>query len=339
MNKHKIIVALKILVSFKFYEFVISDLFSYFPRIFRKYEMLVDRGNIRLGKNIFIDRTSILLAPIGSNLSIGDRTTINGNCTLIGDITIERDCLLSYNIYISSGNHQAMLVPEWLIRDQDNFYASSQVDPTKQNASVHIEEDCWIGWGVFIKQGIYIGRGAVIGASAVITRDVPPYSIQVGIPNRAMSPRLNFDPPSSLAATNQQHIPYFYCGFLVRQSEIEKSRQLGILVASKVVRLMLKGSDFQHISLSGHLLDGVKRLKLSLKCNSVNLGELLVENQDFNLSLDKLDLDRHQLQSRSPVLSQYNEIEIAAVIIDNNGLPNDSGKIEYLYGIRTISIG
>jgi acetyltransferase-like isoleucine patch superfamily enzyme len=337
MNKHKIIVGLKILTSLKFYRFVLSDLLSYFPRIFRKYEMIVDRGNIRLGKNTFVDRTSILLAPVGSNLTIGDRTTINGNCTLIGDVKIESNCLLSYNIYISSGNHQATLVPEWLIRDQDDLYISNQCIE-QQHDLVHIEEDCWIGWGVFIKQGIYIGRGAIIGASAVITRDVPPYSIQVGIPSREISQRLNFDPPTRLNATNQDHIPYFYCGFLLRQCEIEESRQFGTLVASKIVRLMLRGGDFQKISLSGRLNDGVQRMKFYLNCNGIKICEYLVGSTDFEISCDNIDISQGQADFRSPTLSKYNEIEIESFEIDKSGSCVKNSSIEYLYGVRSIEI-
>jgi acetyltransferase-like isoleucine patch superfamily enzyme len=79
----KIIVALKILTNVKFYWFVISDLFGYFSKIVRRYEMLVNRGNIRLGSHTYIDRSTDLLAPIGTNISVGDRTTINGHCLII----------------------------------------------------------------------------------------------------------------------------------------------------------------------------------------------------------------------------------------------------------------
>jgi len=54
-----------------------------------------------------------------------------------------------------------------------------------------IGNDVWIGHGAFISPGVTIGDGAVIGAYAVVTKDVPPYSIAVGVP--ATAKRLRFD--------------------------------------------------------------------------------------------------------------------------------------------------
>jgi len=51
-------------------------------------------------------------------------------------------------------------------------------------APIVIEDDAWIGAGAIILPGITIGRGAVVGAGAVVTRDVPPYTIVVGVPAR-----------------------------------------------------------------------------------------------------------------------------------------------------------
>jgi acetyltransferase-like isoleucine patch superfamily enzyme len=338
MSSQKIIILLKILISIKFYWFVLSDLFSYFSKIIRKYEMRSDQGRILLGKNTYIDRSTDLIAPKGYSISIGDRTTINCNCVIIGDVKIENNCLLSYNIYISSGNHQATLVPEWLIRDQDYFYTHSQQDRDKQSSLVHIEEDCWIGWGVFIKQGIYIGRGAVIGASAVITRDVPPYSIHVGIPNREISHRLDFDPPSYLNATKSKDLPYFYCGFVQEQSEIKKTLQSQMLLARRTVRLMLKGGSFHKISLAGKLNKGIHKMKLYLICNGFEICELVADSSDFNISHQNIDVRQNEFNFRSPVLAKYNEIEIKVIpFFDNTGIVN-SNQIEYPYGIKSVEI-
>lgn len=50
--------------------------------------------------------------------------------------------------------------------------------------SIRVEDDCWIGAGAIILNGVTIGKGAVIGAGSVVTKDVEPYSVNVGNPAR-----------------------------------------------------------------------------------------------------------------------------------------------------------
>jgi len=52
-----------------------------------------------------------------------------------------------------------------------------------------IGNDVWIGREAVIMSGVTVGDGAVIGAGAVVGRDVPPYTIVVGNPARALRQR------------------------------------------------------------------------------------------------------------------------------------------------------
>jgi acetyltransferase-like isoleucine patch superfamily enzyme len=51
---------------------------------------------------------------------------------------------------------------------------------------VFIEDDCWIGGNVVILPGVRIGKGSTVGAGSIVTKDIPPYSVAVGIPCRVM---------------------------------------------------------------------------------------------------------------------------------------------------------
>lgn len=58
---------------------------------------------------------------------------------------------------------------------------------------VTIGNDVWIGDNVIILGGVTIGNGAIIGAGAIVTKDIPDYSIVVGIPAHIIRYRYNID--------------------------------------------------------------------------------------------------------------------------------------------------
>lgn len=51
---------------------------------------------------------------------------------------------------------------------------------------VVIKDGAHIGIGAIILPGVTIGEGAVIGAGAVVTKDIPPYSVAIGVPARVI---------------------------------------------------------------------------------------------------------------------------------------------------------
>ncbi len=57
--------------------------------------------------------------------------------------------------------------------------------PIKQNGTVRIGEGSWLGVGVAVI-GANIGKHCVIGANAVVTKDIPNYSVAVGIPAKVI---------------------------------------------------------------------------------------------------------------------------------------------------------
>ena len=62
---------------------------------------------------------------------------------------------------------------------------------TDDDQDVIIEGDTWIGLGVTILKGVTIGRGSVIAAGAIVTKSMPPYSIIVGAPAKALKQRFS----------------------------------------------------------------------------------------------------------------------------------------------------
>lgn len=75
------------------------------------------------------------------------------------------------------------------------------------SAKPTIEDGCDIGAGVCILGDITIGRGSRIGANAVVTKDIPPYSVAVGIPAKVIKtlpPEVGNDEEASLDAMREE---------------------------------------------------------------------------------------------------------------------------------------
>lgn len=112
---------------------------------------------------------------IGSGCSIGHFNEIYATKSII----IEDKVLTADRVYISDNLHSYKR-PNIPIIDQ----------PIKQITPVRIGEGSWLGIGVAVI-GANIGKHCIIGANAVVTRDIPDYSVAVGIPAKIIK-RYNF---------------------------------------------------------------------------------------------------------------------------------------------------
>jgi acetyltransferase-like isoleucine patch superfamily enzyme len=129
--------------------------------------------NAKLGKDIYLGAFSSGELVIGSNTYVGRYTIILSHKSVrIGD-----DCLIAPGCHITDVNH-GFRDPDKLIRQQE--YPSREIV---------IEDDVWLGTGVSILPGVRIGKGSVIGARSVVTKDIPPYSIAVGVPAKVIQKR------------------------------------------------------------------------------------------------------------------------------------------------------
>lgn len=123
--------------------------------------------------NVVIGGLDDTCIHIGQDTFIGPSVCIAGP----GDIKIGKDCLIAAQTGIYGNNHN-FTDPIKAIKDQG-----------VTRKGIVIEDDCWLGHGVKVLDGITIGRGSVIGAGAVVTKDIPPFSVAVGIPARVIKSR------------------------------------------------------------------------------------------------------------------------------------------------------
>jgi galactoside O-acetyltransferase len=74
-----------------------------------------------------------------------------------------------------------------IIPNQHEIGNAEKNDKDQGNTSlgITIENNVWIGHGCSVLDGVTVGEGAVIGAGSVVTKDVPPFAVVTGIPQRS----------------------------------------------------------------------------------------------------------------------------------------------------------
>ena len=117
-----------------------------------------------MGNKVCLDRgVDINVAGEDCSIEIGDRSYLGPYVCMSGPghIKIGRQCLIA---------------------SQTGMYANNHREYGLSREGITIEDNCWLGTGVRILDGVTIGCGSVVGAGAVVTKDIPPYSVAVGVP-------------------------------------------------------------------------------------------------------------------------------------------------------------
>jgi maltose O-acetyltransferase len=115
----------------------------------------------------------------GRNIKVGNYTNLGENVRLNGrgGIKLGDHVLMGPDVIIYTGTHTYDDISVPLQRQAMRY------------ALVTIGDDVWLGARVIILPGVTIGKGCIVGANAVVTRDLPPYTIAVGIPARVIKYR------------------------------------------------------------------------------------------------------------------------------------------------------
>jgi len=135
-------------------------------------------SEIRIGDDVHISRDTTILAGFGKTV-INERVSIGAGSFIYGSSGVEigKDSLLADHVKVIAGSHKYKDASK-LIRLQ-----GGRVKKTV------IGQDVWLGSSAIVLGGITVGDGAVVGAGAVVTKDVPRYSIAVGVPAKVIGKR------------------------------------------------------------------------------------------------------------------------------------------------------
>jgi acetyltransferase-like isoleucine patch superfamily enzyme len=130
---------------------------------------------IRVGGGVVIGRSCVLSCK-GGRIELGESVNLGLSCVLLSEseVRVGDNCIFAAHCYlVAGGNHDFSRVDVPIIQQ-----------PSLSRGGIRIEPNVWLGARVTVLDGVTIGHDSVVGAGAVVTRDLPPYSVAVGVPAR-----------------------------------------------------------------------------------------------------------------------------------------------------------
>lgn len=147
------------------------------------------------GRNGFGKNSSIVSSKIGFGSYIAEgaklaKTNIGRYCSIGPKVT----CIFGKhpsNTFVSTHPSFFALKTPVGFTYADKQYFEEFAIPNKDNHSIIIGNDVWIGANVSLMDGIKIGDGAIVAANALVTKDVEPFAIVGGVPAKIIKKRFS----------------------------------------------------------------------------------------------------------------------------------------------------
>ena len=192
-----------------------------FPKTKIQYRAIIDKES-KIGKNVYIGKNSeISNSIIDDDIMIHDNNIIS-DCKLKSNVKISNSntlwrtelgsfsyisprseiqltsigkfCSIGPRFQCSVGNH-----PMNYLSTSPVFFSTlkqcgttfADKDYFEERSHTIIGNDVWIGASVTMQSGIKVGDGAIIGNGALVKRNVPAYSIVIGVPAKVVMYRFS----------------------------------------------------------------------------------------------------------------------------------------------------
>lgn len=138
-------------------------------------------GIVILGNN-FRGSAEIRIINNNSLLLIGDDVTAHGIRFQVhgNGIYVGRRCLVSEEVIVQGHDAHAIV-------NLDNNEVINMGDKITK-----IQPYVWLGRRVTIMPGTNIGKGSVIGATSTVTKEIPPFSLAVGVPAKVIKSNISW---------------------------------------------------------------------------------------------------------------------------------------------------
>jgi acetyltransferase-like isoleucine patch superfamily enzyme len=182
---------------------------------------LLNPANIRLGKNVYLD-SQVYLNALPGGITIGAGTNLMHGTTFHvfnyrdlphAGIFVGKNCFFGEytsirgqgGVHIGdgvyTGTHVQIAAVNHVFADPNRFIKDQGITAD----GITIEDDVWLGSGVVVVDGVTIGKGSIVGAGAVVTKNIPEYSIAVGVPAKVIGDRRD---PEAVKRFNNAQVFY-----------------------------------------------------------------------------------------------------------------------------------
>lgn len=169
---------------------------------FRKQHIIFHENSIIDNKSTFKGYNAIGVTTILKNCSMGVGSYVGRN-NEFSSVKIGKFCSIGSFIINTTGRHPSKdfvsTHPCFFSKGKAAGFTFVSENKFKEllfaedNYLVSIGNDVWIGDRVTILDGVSIGDGAIIGSNALVTKDVEPYTINVGVPSKPIKKRFSDD--------------------------------------------------------------------------------------------------------------------------------------------------
>jgi len=132
-----------------------------------------DNEGIRIGKNAYIGRNTILSCKEGS-IYLDDYCNLSANCSLLSETEIRmgKYCFMAGHCYLVAGGNHSF----------SDISIPIMFQPSETKGGIHISEDVWLGAGAIVLDGVKLGKGCIVGTASVVTKSFPEYAVALGYP-------------------------------------------------------------------------------------------------------------------------------------------------------------
>jgi acetyltransferase-like isoleucine patch superfamily enzyme len=145
-----------------------------------------DKLKIKIGRNCHI-YGSLTVLPFSGSISFGDHCSFGDLSRIVSgkQVHIGNRVMIAHNVNILDNNSHPK---DARLRHDDfmNAYSTGVKEYDLSAQAITIQDDVWIGFNSIILKGVTIGKGAIIGAGSVVTKDVDPWTVNVGNPLRCI---------------------------------------------------------------------------------------------------------------------------------------------------------